>query len=139
MLCGIAAIGSVVSFYKYDPLWGIVAATTYVIMAPVVIIFFFKIWLHSPVAKWMILGGSEAQGNDEETSVASEQDRQHQLAELKELIGLTGTTITPLRPVGTVRIDGRRIDAMAESGSIDANTSIVVTDVYDNQIKVRPE
>jgi hypothetical protein len=36
-----------------------------------------------------------------------------------------------------VRVGGRRIDAMAESGVIPAHTPVVVTDVYDNQIKVR--
>ena len=46
--------------------------------------------------------------------------------------------MTTLRPVGTVRIAGRRLDAMAESGIIEAGTAIVVTDVYDNQVKVRP-
>ena len=61
------------------------------------------------------------------------------MAEFRELIGLQGVTITSLRPVGKVRIEGRRIDAMAETGIIEADTPIVVVDVYDNQIKVRPE
>ena len=47
-------------------------------------------------------------------------------------------TETALRPVGTVRIKGRRTDGMAEAGVIEANTPVVVTDIYDNQIKVRP-
>ncbi|MHC5009117.1 MAG: NfeD family protein [Planctomycetota bacterium] len=46
--------------------------------------------------------------------------------------------MTDLRPVGVVKIDGQRIDALAESGIVEAETPVVVTDVYDNQIKVRP-
>ena len=47
-------------------------------------------------------------------------------------------TITALCPGGVVKINGRRVDAMAESGIVEANTPVVVTDVYDNQIKVKP-
>ena len=47
-------------------------------------------------------------------------------------------TVTGLRPVGVVKINGQRVDALAEGGVIAANTPVLVTDVYDNQIKVRP-
>ena len=60
------------------------------------------------------------------------------MVELRQLIGVNGVSITALRPVGTVKIEGKRIDALAETGVIDADTPVVVTDVYDNQIKVRP-
>jgi membrane-bound serine protease (ClpP class) len=52
---------------------------------------------------------------------------------------MRGVAVTALRPVGTIKIEGRRVDAMAESGVIESGTNIVVVDVYDNQIKVRPE
>jgi membrane-bound ClpP family serine protease len=99
----------------------------------------FKFWLHSPMARLMILGGSEVQDTEGEGGVETELDRRERLSELQELIGLSGVTITALRPVGTVRIEGRRVDAMAETGVIEADTPIVVCDIYDNQIKVRPE
>ena len=105
-----------------------------------VIGFVFKFWLHSSAAKWMILGGNaDIDDTSEVASIASEQARALRTQELRELIGVRGVTITALRPVGKIRIEGRRIDAMAESGTIDANSNIVVVDVYDNQIKVRLE
>ena len=58
--------------------------------------------------------------------------------ELRQLIGAEGVTETALRPVGFVKINGQRLDAMAESGIVEAGMPVVVTDVYDNQIKVRP-
>jgi len=127
-------------FYMYDKWWGIGAALAYVFLTPFILVFFFKLWLSSPIGKRMILGGSEEETHldPEEASLASEQARQQRLAELKQLVGAEGVTETALRPVGTVRIDNQRVDAMAESGVIDADTPIVVTDVYDNQIKVRP-
>ncbi|MCZ6836805.1 MAG: hypothetical protein O7G85_13600 [Planctomycetota bacterium] len=139
-LCGITAIGSIVSFFKFDTIWGVVALGGYIVMTPVVIVFVFKFWLHSNVAKWMILGGNKGIDDiSEEASIASEHARSVRNQELRELIGTRGTSITALRPVGKVRIEGRRIDAMAESGTIDADMNIVVVDVYDNQIKVRLE
>jgi membrane-bound serine protease (ClpP class) len=138
-LAGVAVIGSITSFFMYDFTSGVLALTLYIIFSPIVLWAIFKFWIHSPLAGTMILGGSQpATNNDESDPMATaEQARRERLAQLRELIGAEGTTVTPLRPVGTVRIDGHRIDAMAESGTIDANTPVVVTDVYDNQIKVR--
>ena len=139
ILCGIAAIGSIVAFWKYDPLWGMISVPCYVLLAPIVGFFMFKFWLHSPVAKTMILGNSVGDEDSEDPTMSSEHARHERFAELRELIGLQGVAITALRPVGTVRIEGRRIDARAETGVIEADTPVIVTDVYDNQIKVRRE
>ena len=57
--------------------------------------------------------------------------------QLRELIGAEGRAITALRPVGVVKIGGERVDALSELGVIESGTDIVVTDVYDNQVKVR--
>lgn len=139
-MCAIAIVGSVVSFFMYDTMWGVVAIALYALFGPILIFFMFKFWLHSPMAKWMILGGNEQ--NEHESggeAMSPDQARRERMEEFRELIGLHGVTITSLRPVGKVRIEGRRIDAMAETGIIEADTPIVVVDVYDNQIKVRPE
>ena len=47
-------------------------------------------------------------------------------------------TESDLRPVGMIRIDGDRHEALAETGVIDANIEVEVVEVYDNQLKVRP-
>jgi membrane-bound serine protease (ClpP class) len=52
-------------------------------------------------------------------------------------VGATGEAITTLRPSGFVRIDGRRLDASAESDLIDSGTPIEVISVRDGQIRVR--
>ncbi|MHC4949279.1 MAG: NfeD family protein [Planctomycetota bacterium] len=140
MLCGAAAIGSLVAFFMYDPMWGAIATAAYVILGPIALIFLFKLWLNSPLGRRMILGGEtgEALESGDEAYAASEQARIERLADLQALIGSDGVTETDLRPVGTVKIGGRRVDALAESGVIAADTRVIVTDVYDNQIKVRP-
>ncbi len=139
LLCGVAAVSSVVAFFRYDPLVGSAAAVLYVVLAPVVLVFVFKIWVNSPIARRMILTGKdEVLGtSDEEAVRESERARAERLARIRELVGAEGTTVTDLRPVGFVTINGQRMDGMAETGIIEADTPIVVTDVYDNQVKVR--
>jgi len=140
-LAGVAVIGSITSFFMHDSTSGLVSLALYIVFSPIVLWAMFKFWIHSPLAGKMILGGSDPSVNNDESDpmATAEQARRERLAQLRELIGAEGQTVTPLRPVGTVRIDGQRIDAMSESGTIEANTPVVVTDVYDNQIKVRPK
>lgn len=141
LVCGVAAIGSIVAFFKYDPAFGIGALLAYAVLTPILLVFVFKIWIHSPLARRMVLGGEDdtlSEGEGDTTRIAR-QERLKRLDELRELIGAEGVTVTALRPVGFVKIDGRRVDAMAESGVVEADTPVVVTDVYDNQIKVRPK
>ncbi|MHC4589923.1 MAG: NfeD family protein, partial [Planctomycetota bacterium] len=112
----------------------------YVIITPFLLIGMFKLWIHSPLAKRMVLGG-DVQGQvegEQDTLKTAEKTRLSRIDQLRQLIGAEGVTETALRPVGFVKIDGRRLDAMAESGIVEADTPVVVTDVYDNQIKVRP-
>ena len=141
VLCGVAAIGSVVAFFQHDPVIGIAALLAYALLTPILLVFVFKLWIHSPLARRMVLGGEKAAETDSEADSvrASEQARlNRRKEELRQLIGAEGVTITALRPVGFAKINGQRLDAMAETGIIEAETPVVVTDVYDNQIKVRP-
>jgi membrane-bound serine protease (ClpP class) len=138
MLCGVAVIGSIIAFFNYETRWGLAAMALYIVLIPITVIFFFKYWLNSRYGRRMILGGDSGRNTPDESYAASEQARNDRLADLTALIGIEGVAVTSLRPVGTVKIEGRRLDALAESGTIEANTRVVVSDVYDNQIKVRP-
>lgn len=137
-MAGVAAIGSITAFFMHDIMAGTVAVGLYLVLTPIFLWAVFKFWIHSPMARYMILGGSDLNDADGAAEGSPEISRLRQLEQLRALIGAEGVTVTPLRPVGTVRIEGERVDAMAETGTIDANVPIVVTDVYDNQIKVRP-
>jgi membrane-bound serine protease (ClpP class) len=138
LLCGVAIIGSITAFFRYDTTFGFVSLLGYAILTPLVIIFGFKLWIQSPLARRMVLGGDAGSADAEADPLSARQARVGGQAQLRELIGAEGITITALRPVGVVKINGQRVDAMAESGIVEANTPIVVADVYDNQIKVRP-
>jgi membrane-bound serine protease (ClpP class) len=133
---GLAVIGSLVAFFMHDANTGLIATAIYIVFGPVLFWIAFKIWASSPLAKRMILGGVVEEDSEEamQKSQARFTARQE---ELQQLIGKEGSTITVLRPIGVVRIDGQRIDAMAETGSIEANTAVKVVSAYDNQIKVK--
>ena len=136
ILGGLAVVASLIAFYIHDVNTGLIATGTYIVFGPILAWIAFKIWSASPLAKRMILGGIVNEDGDEamQRSKARQQER---LAHLQPLVGKEGKTITVLRPVGVVRIDGNRIDAMAETGSIEADCAIVVVSAYDNQVKVR--
>lgn len=132
----LAVIGSLVAFFMHDVNTGLIASGIYIVFGPVLAWIAFRLWAASPLAKRMILGGVV----DEDGYEAMQESRAQQeerLSELEAFIGKEGETITVLRPVGAVRIDGQRVDALAESGSIEAKKPIRVITVYDNQVKVR--
>lgn len=56
---------------------------------------------------------------------------------LESLVGRTGQAASPLRPVGAVEFDGRRIDCEAETGLIDRGCSVRVISVEGQRVLVR--
>jgi membrane-bound serine protease (ClpP class) len=53
------------------------------------------------------------------------------------LVGREGVAITPLRPAGTARIDGKRVDVVAESELIDPGADVVVIATEGARVVVR--
>ena len=54
-----------------------------------------------------------------------------------ELLHQTGEALTQLRPSGTARINGQRVDVVAETGLIERGTMVKVTAVEGARIVVR--
>lgn len=138
VVSALCAIGSLVAFYRYDTTWGFAATLGYLILGPVAGYGLYRLWLYSPIANRLILGGTTPDDGSDEAGRASEVARRQRLEELRALVGAEGVAETHLRPVGTVRIGGESVDCVAELGVITPGTPVVVTDVHDNQIKVRP-
>lgn len=140
VLSGVAAIASIVAFFRYNPTWGMVATGMYLVLGPIGIIYGFKWWINSPLGRRMILDSGDALDPldpDSPSPSSPEHARAQRTLQLRQLVGARGVAVTLLRPVGAVKIEGQRLDAMAEGGLIESGTPIVVTDVYDNQVKVR--
>lgn len=54
-----------------------------------------------------------------------------------ELLGRSAETTTPLRPSGTVNLDGERIDVVSEGSYIDRGKSVIIVKVEGSRIVVR--
>ncbi|EPD54385.1 hypothetical protein HMPREF1210_00371 [Paenisporosarcina sp. HGH0030] len=54
-----------------------------------------------------------------------------------ELLGRMAVSMTPLRPSGTIMLDGERIDAVTEGGYVDANKVVKIIKVEGSRTVVR--
>ncbi len=136
MVAGVTAIAGVVFFWRESTTWGLSATLGVLVLGPVAIGFMLKVYPETYVGRKLILGGSKS----EEDAFAEAARRQVEAKNQRQsLVGQSGVTINELRPVGEVRIDGQRHEALAESGVIEPGVRVVVVAIVDNQIKVRPE
>lgn len=117
-----ALIGAIAAFFMHSTNAGFAAVAAVIVLGPIATWLGWKWWSETAMANRMVLTTQEA--ND-----APPRDL---------LLNRTGTAETDLRPIGTVRIDQRRHDALSDHGFITAGSSITVVEVLDNQLKVRP-
>jgi len=57
--------------------------------------------------------------------------------ERNSLVGLTGVAVTDLRPAGTAKIDGKRVDVVTEGGFVEKDSPVSVVEVEGSRIVVR--
>ena len=141
ILCAICAIASIVAFFQYSASAGGFAILAYLIATPFLIVYGVKLWSHTPIGRRLILGGTDTidgSGLDQE-EIEDRVDSKAASARANEeaMIGGMATTATPLRPVGIIRYEGRRMEALAEAGIIEEGVEVEIISVVDNQIKVR--
>ncbi len=58
-------------------------------------------------------------------------------ADYASLLERTATTITPLRPAGTILLDGRRLDVSSYGDYIDKDEQVIITKVDGSKIFVQ--
>jgi membrane-bound serine protease (ClpP class) len=137
-LCGACSIASVVTMFLYTPALGGILLFAYVIAGPFAIYWGIRIWENSPVGRRLILDAELDSAISDDLPENTDVEGSSQKTEtIRDLIGLEGVSDSPLRPVGFVNINGRRVDAIAEGDMIEAGERVHVVDAYDNQLKVR--
>ncbi|MDZ4830600.1 MAG: NfeD family protein [Phycisphaerae bacterium] len=148
LLCGISAVASIVAMFMWSITAGLLLLMAYAIGAPFLLLFLLKLWASSPLVRRYALndGPSRDAGvapvvadSDPDADDDVDLARMRRLHSLAQLVGRRGVAETPLRPVGFIALDGRRIDAVAESGLIEAGTPVRVVAVLDGTLKVRAE
>jgi membrane-bound serine protease (ClpP class) len=131
-ILGVTAVGcvawAVYLCWTIHPTLGIVALIGGLIGLPVYIAMAIKIIPQTALGKRLGLEKKKAEpgsGTPESSS-------------LKELVGRETYADTVLRPSGTIRVDGRRIVAQAESGMIEKGTLVRIVRSGGNYVVVRP-
>lgn len=131
LTAGVTGIAGVVVFWRVSPGWGVTSMLLMLVLAPIALNFALRLMPHTPMGKRLILSET-AESRQRRTAKDQEQAAQEQA-----LVGATGSALTSLRPIGTVEIDGTRIEALAEGGVIEAGSRVRVTSVQGNQVRVR--
>ena len=130
LFVGLAAISGVIAFFRASTGWGISSVLFLLVVSPIAFAFALKVWPNTPVGRRLILGAID----DEDAPPSPRRSGDDVLA---ALVGATGAAASDLRPVGTVLIEGQRVEALAEGGMISAGTRVRITAVEGNRIKVR--
>ncbi|HMN40788.1 MAG TPA: NfeD family protein [Phycisphaerales bacterium] len=126
---GLVGIAGIVCLFQHSVLSGIIGILVALVLVPIILVFGAKVMPATPMGKRLLFGES---GKPE--PVIPEES----LNRLDALLGAEGDALTDLRPVGIARIDGQRIDVLAEIAFIPAGAKIKVTGVSGSQVKVRP-
>lgn len=131
VLAALVGIAGVIALFMHSTSWGLIGTLTLCIAAPAAFAFWVKVWPHTHFGRVMM--GEKSLDQVEAERLAAEEERRKWLA----LVGKEGLAVTDLRPVGVIRIDGQRYDALAETTMITAGQKLKVTVVEGTQIKVR--
>jgi membrane-bound serine protease (ClpP class) len=134
LVAATVAIGGLVCLFKVGIVWGILGILAMLVLGPTMFFFALNIMPNTPMGK-KLLFGEEAGKDDEEP--AADPSRAEQ-ASLESLIGSEGRALTDLRPVGTIKVGDKRLDALSEISLIRAGTRVRITSVVGNEVKVRP-
>ena len=107
---------------------GIVMVAVLTPAIPVYLWFSVHVLRETAAGKMLVLGKAH-EGTAEATPEAAEETA---------LIGKTGVTETVLRPTGAVRVDGKRVVALAESNMIEKGVKVRVIRSAGMNVVVRP-
>ncbi len=126
----VAMIAGVVLFFKVSTTLGLVSAIVALLAVPFLFAFALKLWPNTPIGKLLTLE-STSNGQANGTTQADPGRSLHQL------VGQTGQALTDLHPIGRCLIDGQRFDCLAQTGMIQAGSTVKVVTVSGMEIKVR--
>lgn len=127
----VCLVASVVTFFMHSATWGFAALVAYAAGAPFAVVFGFKLWSRTPIARRMVLGGVREHDPD-----APETPPGPALPGTVSP-GDLGVALTALRPVGFARFGAERVEVVADLGMIEPGTEVVVTEASPSRVAVR--
>ncbi|MFI4916838.1 MAG: NfeD family protein [Phycisphaerales bacterium JB060] len=126
----VVAMAGVLCLWSYETAWGVTGLLSVIVVAPTATYFGLKVLPYTPMGKGLILSNPEPDETRASATHAS-------LARRVALVGQEGAAETDLRPIGVVKIEGQRHDAVAESGYIARGSCVKVISADGIQLKVR--
>ena len=102
-----SVVASVVLAFQVSPLMGVVFAVLAVLSVPLAVVFFFYVVKRTRIV------------HSEDESGYTAPNR-----EAEGLVGKDGIAVSDLRPTGIARIEGRRVDVVAESSFVEEGSRI---------------
>ncbi len=122
---GIAVMLVSIIFAAPDPTQGIISIGIALIATAIVTPFLFKMLKHNKVFERLVLAEAETI----EKGYISVVERDH-------LLGALGTAVTPLRPAGTILVNGMRVDAISDGTFLSVGTQVKIIRVEGYKIVV---
>lgn len=124
LLASVSIIASLAAAFGIDTTTGINFLIAVALLVPAAILGGLRLFPKSPMGKHMVADGLsfEAQAATDDRDLA--------------LVGATGSVETDLRPAGTARLDGRRVDVVSRGELIEAGEAIRVIEVSGNRVVV---
>ena len=127
-LCALACVvGGVVTCFRFNTTAGWLGILVAVVMVPSLLVGAYKVLPKTRFGRRVILARPVRERGD---AIADG-------PELAKLLGQSGEVLTPLRPVGTCRFAGRRVECVAESGYVQKHNKVTVIRVEGTQVTVR--
>jgi len=123
-LAAIALIGSVILAYQVSSDVGQNFLIAEAVLVPSIIMLGLKLLPKSPFARFLVAGGFSF----EDGAAVDERD--------KALMGKRGVVEAPLRPAGTARIEGRRVDVVTRGDMIESGAWVEVIGLSGNRVEV---
>jgi membrane-bound serine protease (ClpP class) len=128
-ISGIIALLTGIVFAAPDPLQGLTSLGIAIAATAVLIPILYKLLGGPRLFRRFVLQETEST----EKGYVSKRSEDHEY-----LVGMIGETVTPLRPSGTILIDGKRVDALSEGSYLPTGSRIQVIQVEGAKIIVSP-
>jgi membrane-bound ClpP family serine protease len=131
LLAAIAVVTGVVLLFQVNTTLGLISAIVCIVAIPFVIAAMMKLWPNTPLFRLLVLRGPEGESEEpvrQTARVTPEAADMH--------VGDEGTSESYLRPVGICKINGRRIECIADGDLIPAGKAVRITHIDGLQVKV---
>jgi len=126
------AIAGVVFLYRHSTTWGLIGTILVIVGGPSLFFMALNLLPQTPTGRAML-----GEVSDEEKAERDRREREARES-LLALIDAEGVALTDLHPVGTVRVDGQKHEAVAVASLIDKGGRVRVIGVDMSTLRVRP-